>query len=252
MRRTLEIEHNFNLKNLIVSGCSFTENSSDDHSVAWPYHLRDLGGFDQVITTALSGAGNYHISTSLQWVIENQRPNPSESLVIVMWSGNDRDDIIVNSDFIKEDYFSESRFSPKFNFLKNVGTGLTGGKSGGSNLKMNFFKDIDYIKSRKSRAVENYLFVSGLWHYLNSTNYKFVFLNYLDIKLPNRTKDFDITEHLPKSLIKKYHSFFLNVPNIYSWCLEKNLLWSDDFHPSPEGHLDWTRNALLPSLKSIL
>jgi len=252
IRKTFAIDYNFQLKNLVVSGCSFTSNTSEDCAVSWPYYLRDLGGFDKVISTALPGAGNYHIAKSLQWTIETQQPDPDNSLIIVMWSGNDRDDIIVNSEFIKKDYLKKESAASKFDFSENVGSGITGGISGESNLNLHFFKDLNYIKSKKSRAIENYLIISSLWQYLMSHNYKFLFLNYLDLSLPNRTLDFDITEYLPQSLINKYRSFFSNVPNIYSWCLEKDLLWHDDFHPSPDGHLHWTRNALIPSLKSIL
>ena len=36
--------------------------------------------------------------------------------------------------------------------------------------------------------------------------------------------------------------------NFYRFCLYHNLMSEDDFHPSPDGHLTWTRECLLPSL----
>jgi hypothetical protein len=38
----------------------------------------------------------------------------------------------------------------------------------------------------------------------------------------------------------------------YTWALENDLLTDDDFHPSPDGHLDWTQKVLLPKLQTII
>jgi len=83
-------------KNLIVSGCSFTRNFRNMVTTSWPHYLRDLGGFSYVTDLALSGAGNYHIATSMQWYLENNTVDINDTLIIVMWSGNDRDDEIVS------------------------------------------------------------------------------------------------------------------------------------------------------------
>lgn len=79
---------------LIVSGCSFTYNNHDSFAASWPYYLKDLGGFTQVLDCSLPGAGNQHISNSLLWALNIDQPDPKNSLIVVMWSGNDRDDYI--------------------------------------------------------------------------------------------------------------------------------------------------------------
>ncbi len=41
-----------------------------------------------------------------------------------------------------------------------------------------------------------------------------------------------------------------NIIDPYTWALKNDLLWTDDFHPSPDGHFSWTKYVLLPHLQS--
>ena len=244
IKKEFDTIHNFGFKNLIVSGCSFVYNNHDSSAVTWPYYLRDMGGFDNVLDTSMPAAGNYHIAKSLQWAIEMDRPNISDSLVIVMWSGNDRDDYICPI----------TKLIPpsQFNYNNAVGTGTTGGSADDNfgNTKQGL-KVLAQTKTHQSRAIENYLYISGLWSFLTAAGYKFLFLNYMNRTLPNRTKDFDITKFLEKPLQKKFNSMMLTVTDPYTYALKNNLLLTDDFHPSPDGHLAWTKDILLPQLQLL-
>jgi hypothetical protein len=237
-----------NYKNLVVSGCSFTHNNSDSIPCSWPVYLRDLGGFDNVANLGLPGAGNNHIANSTHWHLENNQYDNKDTLVIVMWSGNDRDDSIVSID-------SLNNYPMRFYYNKHTVTGISGGSAADSsgNISKDYFKLLQANKTHETRAVENYLLVSGLHHYLTAKQFKFVFLNYVDHSVPHRTQDFDITPHLPKELQQRYKSMFADIDNIYHWCLLQDLLSKeDDFHPSPDGHLNWTRDVLLPYLTDYL
>jgi hypothetical protein len=239
IKRQFGTVHNFGMKNLIVSGCSFTYNNHETSAVTWPYYLRDLGGFDQVLDCSLPGAGNYHIANSLQWAIEVDKPAPDSSLVIVMWSGCNRDDYICPEENIKPYPF-------KFNYSKNIASSISGGSISDALSSLSQTKNLD------SRAIENYLYINGLWHYLKNLGYQLVFLNFLDGNLPSRTKHFDITKHLPIAIKNQYNSMLTKITDPYTWALENDLLTDDDFHPSPDGHLDWTRKVLLPKLQTII
>jgi len=236
----------FGFKNLIVSGCSFTYNNHDSSAATWPYYLRDLGGFDQVLDCSLPGAGNHHIANSLQWALEVERPNPADSLVIVLWSGCDRDDYICPEENIKPYPF-------KFNYSRDVASGISGGlhATAGGNTEAGL-SELAKTKTLESRAVENYLYINGLWHYLKNSKYQFVFLNFLDGNLPSRTCHFDITKYLPTPIKNQYNLMFTKITDLYTWALKNDQLMSDDFHPSPDGHLDWTRKVLLPKLQTII
>jgi hypothetical protein len=246
IKKQFDTIHNFRIKNLIVSGCSFTNNNSETTAVAWPYYLRDLGSFDQVLDCSLPGAGNHHISTSLIWGLENQRPDPKESLVIVMWSGCDRDDYLCPKTNDANNYPFE------FCYSANVISGITGGshkESGGNTI--NGLKELALTKTPESRAIENYLYLCNTWHYLSNQQYRFVFLNFLDANLPSRIQHFDINPYLPVKAQENLKSMMLNITDPYSWALKNDLLGSDDYHPSPDGHLTWTRQILLPKLQQL-
>ena len=236
-----------NYKNLVVSGCSFTYNNSDSSACSWPLYLKDLGGFSHVTNLALPGAGNNHIKNSMQWHLENNHYDTNDTLIIVMWSGNDRDDDIVSS-------ASLNNYPFHFYYNDNTASSISGGSGSKNvgNISKDYINQAQMHKTPQSRAVENYLLITGLFHYLKEKQFKFLFLNYIDYTVPSRTVDFDIVPYLPAELQQKYKSMFAkNIDNIYHWCLKRDLLsGKDDFHPSTDGHLGWTREVLLPYLSS--
>jgi hypothetical protein len=194
----------------------------------------------------MPGAGNYHISHSLIWGLENDKLDTENSLVIVMWSGNDRDDCICP---ISQDNGS---YPFRFNFSKNTISGITGGSHLGANSNIdNLFKQFTTKKTAESRAIENYFYISNTWHYLKSMGFKFIFLEYLNSDLPSRTVHFDIKPYLPVNISEKLHGMMENITDPYTWALKNNLLEDDDFHPTPHGQLSWTKNILLPHINQL-
>jgi hypothetical protein len=244
--KQFETDTNLGYKNLLVSGCSFTYNNSENSAVTWPYYLKDLAGIDQVYDCSLPGAGNYHICHSTIWALETNNFDPKDTLVIIMWSSHNRDDAIISAN-------SLNTFPMKFSYNNSVVSGISGGNhpEGKGNAQNQSIKDIDQIKTIESRTVENYLYVSMLYHYLSQRQYKFLFLDYLDRSIPNRGYDFEIRNYLDDSLKSKYHDMVeYSVENLYRFAIKNDLLDADDFHPSPKGHLLWTKKYLLPFLKS--
>jgi len=239
-------ETDLGYKNLLISGCSFTYNNSENSAVTWPYYLKDLAGIDQVYDCSLPGAGNYHICHSTIWTLETTNLNPADTLVIVMWSSHNRDDAIISAS-------SVNGFPMTFSYTNSVVSGISGGNHPDSkgNSQTRSIKNMDQIKSIESRTVENYLYVSMLYHYLRQKQYKFLFLDYLDRSIPNREYDFEIRDYLSNDLELKYNSMIeYTVENLYRFAIKNDLLDTDDFHPSPNGHLSWTKQHLLPFLKS--
>ena len=245
IKKQFDTIHDFGIKNLIVSGCSYTYNNHETLAVTWPYYLKDLGGFNQVLDCSLPGAGNYHIASSLQWAIEMDQPDPANSLIIVMWSGNDRDDYICPKENSIDYPFT-------FKYNDNVISGITGGLLGNGNTAKGLV-DLSNTKSIQSRVVENYLIISSLYNFLQNKGYKFIFLDYLDRSLPSRTKDFEILPLLPSNLAKNLKNMLTpNTNDLYTWSLGRNYLSDDLIHPTPDGHLNWAKKILLPISKSYL
>ena len=211
--------------NLIVGGCSFTYNFSDTDSSAWPCYLRDRCGFKKLLDCSVPGAGNYHISSAVQWCIEEQDPDPSDTVVVVMWSGNNRDSVISKPGL-------ETQHHWKYNYTDQA---------------MFFQHDnMGQLKSNESRAVENYLYVSSLYNYLQNRSIPFVFLDFIDRSIPNRSNDVAVDSYLPVKLQQRYRSMFAPVRNFYEYALRNDMLNSDDFHPNNLCHLKWTDEVLVP------
>lgn len=245
IRSQFDIQHDFGLKDLIVSGCSFSDNNRDDCAVVWPYYLRDLGGFERVLDTSLPGAGNFHIMSSLIWALENDRSDPRSSLVIVMWSGNDRDDAVMPVS-MRRDYHGLFQYTP------HVFSAVTGGQVAGAygNHYTNLV-DLARHKDQESRAVENFVYIAALYHYLKAKQYRFVFLDYMDRSLTKRSHDFDIKQHLEPHIQHSLESMITPMQTVYEFSLRNNFMAADDYHPSPDGHLAWTRQILIPGLQQL-
>jgi hypothetical protein len=237
----------FGFKNLVVGGCSFTYTIPGPQvPTTWPYYFRDLSSIHEVFSCALPGAGNYFISQSIIWGLETKKLSPDETLVVVMWSGHDREDEIFSFDAIDNNANFVYQFTDK---VCHVSTGGTT-REGDGNSRWFGYRDIHKFKSLESRAVENAIWKIGLKRYLDALGYQSIFVNFLNPAIPNRTNDFDIVKFLPDTIKTTYNSIMDPVQDLYSFCLKNMLLGDDDFHPSPNGHLAWTRNILLPYCKN--
>jgi hypothetical protein len=241
IKRVFPVDKSLGYKNLIVSGCSFTHNVTEDHLDTWPYYLRDIGGFNEVYDCSLPGAGNNHIANSLQWCLETDPIDPADSLVIVMWSGVDRDDLICPKEHLTP--------YPEFKFTDTVSTGITGGLLGSGNTTT-YLTDLAQQKTSASRSIENFLLINGIYHYLHAKKYQFLFLDFCKGSsiVSGRTKHFDITPYLPKNIQQTYKRMFTNLTDLHEWAIRHDFLQEDDLHCNIHGHLDWTRKVLHPYL----
>lgn len=235
-------------ENLLVAGCSFTYNNHEQHPCTWPYYLRDMGHFEQVYDCSMPGAGNQHIVNSIIYSIEKYDIEPSKTLVIILWSGNDRDDYIIDQKYLNEYPFV-------YAYEPGVCCGITGGEqiSNIGNTKLDAILDLKSSKSHLSRSVENYIRVAGLHAYLTAKRFDFFFMEFRDFSLPSRDLNFDLRSNLDQNLITKLNRL-MSVPdkNFHKYCLYNDLMEEDDFHPSSDGHLSYTRSVLLPWLANKL
>lgn len=232
------------LKYLVVSGCSFTYNNNELHASTWPYILKDLAGFQEVLDCSLPGAGNNHICQSLIWALSCDLPPPEQTLVIVMWSGNDRDDCIMSHNNLNE-------YPMRFYYGEDAVTGLTGGFARTHGNCINGIDILGKIKSNQSRAIENYLYMSQAESWLAHHGYDFVFVDYLDRKKYQPGMDFDIDQYLPIKQKLHKQSMMAPIVDLYSWAKENGGFCEDGFHPNFESNLSWTEKILIPHLQTL-
>lgn len=243
--KTFAVEHELGFCNLVVGGCSFTNNFDTEHIHAWPFYLRDLGGFADVYDTSCPGAGNSHIHRSIITCIDTNDLDADNTLVVVMWSGYDRDDFIVDP------RSCDKRSPDHYAYTDHASLGFTGGLLGDSNLLVNV-EPIKKIKSNASRSLENYIAIRSLSTYLQAQGFKHVFCEF---STPGQMKDnnFDPAVYLPQSLQVPFVNMVRELaPNLGDWAIPDLKNTQDGYHPDAEHHLAWTRSVLLPFIKSKL
>jgi hypothetical protein len=231
--RVFDVINDTGYKNLLVGGCSFTYNISDADSSSWPYYLRDKCGFDQVYDCSIEGASNYQIFSSIIYALETTDLDPTETLVIIMWSGYNRESKIVSAGCVGNKKYA-------YNYNNQVSCINT----------TNYNNQLNQ-KSNESQALENYVHVASTWNYLKNRGYQFVFLNFVDPTIKNKNT-FNIEQFLPIELKKKFTLMFADIENFFVYCVKHDYLQEDQFHPTMQGHLNWTHHVLAPALTANL
>jgi hypothetical protein len=243
--KTFSVEHNLGYKYLLVGGCSFTDNRSQsadiahNHIVTWPYYLRDLCGFDSVIDCSLPGAGNKFIHDAAISEIEyNSDIDFSNTLVVIMWSGNERDDFIASSDAV------DASLQDRYVFPNGSSAIISRGLQSKSNCLLDLV-NVDKIKDKNSKSLENYLQVVSLWHYLVNKGFRFVFTQFHRGSLND--EHWDLGSELQQPLREKYNHMVnkLNI-TLGEYAQKTNQLSMDNYHPGPQANLEWTRKHLIP------
>jgi hypothetical protein len=236
--------HDFEIPNLLVGGCSFTEINDRYTTRTWPFYLKHFGMFKNLIDCSCSGAGNRHISDSVMLKIEQESIAPEDTLVIVMWSGYDRDDLMVDPQVLKNHYPSSYQYAP------HVNLGMSGGLGGESNI-ITGFDAIKKLKSHVTRSYESFVTVNSLYHYLVQKGFRFVFTEFSTPGTLTDNNCYEPTESLPENLAKKFQLMLRELtPNLGDFSLKNNGFSSDNYHPSATTHATWCRNILIPHLQN--
>lgn len=200
--------------------------------LTWPIYIRDMLGISEIYDFSCSGAGNYHISSSVMHGLETKKNiRPEDTLVVIMWSGFDRDDLLVGKDSIISDKAS-------YHYDDSTSLCYTGGLLGKSNSLFPI-DTVKKIKSYHSRCIENYLYIVSLMHYLENRGFEYYFTSF---SLSTKAQGFEI---------KKYSRFDLNdlftvTPFLGDFAKET----IDGFHPTSSWHHRWAEEILMPQILS--
>jgi hypothetical protein len=242
--------HTSRFKKLLVNGCSYTWNNSESTAVTWPYYLRDMAGFDQVYDCSQGGSGSSHIFHSTINEIEtNQNISPEDTLIVINWSGLHRVDVISqkNTDIWIDatnhayNFYLDNRYCYFDNFITlPFFRPYQKSKTLLDDLVVQFYK----IVSDDGQIIASATQILALFEYLKNKKYTTVFLYFettLKKELAMIKNDF-----LSNAVISK----IADVKSIGEYANEKLLRIPGDGHPSPDAHLGWTKEHLIPYLES--
>jgi hypothetical protein len=224
-----------NYKKLLVSGCSFTWNNSEEHICSWPYYLRDIAGFDLVFDCSQSGAGSNHIFNSIINEIEtNPEVSSADTLIVIMWSGLTRTDVISTTDITKPWHFmSNYHFNDEFSTLTIFNN------ANGKTLLDNLCRQYKQLVDPNAQIYESLLKIIALDAYLKQKDFEYIFVSWRD---PNMDVD-----HINSPLVNTVNSLLDPVRYLGEYA-ETNQLQETCGHPTPTGYLGWTRECLIPYL----
>jgi len=223
--------HSTKFTNLLVSGGSYVWNNSEDHVCTWPYVLKDLAGFQEVHDCSQSGAGPTHVFNSIINEIEtNKNLNSDNTTIIVMLSDMSITDTITTNSITKSwHHMSNYNFNDQFSTLTLFKEITHKGSSNSSleKLCVEYAKHIDF----DAQVYENLIKIKALHAYLNAKNFQTIYLHWNTAEIPDLNNYVDQIESLDH------------------WTQHNNMRIPGDRHPTPEAHLTWTRNILVPYLE---
>lgn len=228
--------------NLLVSGCSYTWNNSESCAVTWPYYLRDLAAFDQVWDVSQPASGYNHTHTAVVTELEtNTALTPETTLVIIMWSGLERVDITADQDLVETwtnmplpdlgwnlSTLGLHNTRPDWlNRLRQAPNALV------EQLRVQYQRLI----SRESQQLESAVKLISLAGYLANRGFESVFVDWDDTRGHQARPGMDPWAQ----------GRFADIETLGSWASRTGQRLPDR-HPSPDAHLSWTREHLLPWL----
>jgi hypothetical protein len=238
LTRVFTPEYQTKFQNLLVSGCSYTWNNSDQHICTWPYYLRDLAGFKEVFDCSQGGAGNNHIFNSVvNELSSNHSLTPDNTCVIIMWSGLERVDFICRSDVVR---ISRPRSLTGYYQFDDSDTfaSLSVWPSSNDTLQ-DLLKTYRVTVDSQAQILESAIKIIALKEFLKSLGYSFCFVDWRDQHY--QIKNFDTT------VVDQASSTISTIETLDSFTTRKGTRVSDG-HPTPDSHLCWTREILLPHL----
>ena len=239
------------IKNLVVSGCSFTD---DSQQPTWVKSVADIYKVTYH-NLARGGAGNSYICNSVIDHLETGVYNPEETLVLVMWSGTSRKDIRVS-----EKYWNKLKYYFKFKSAENnyyVGSCGTG-NAWQDNKDTRALFEMQYLSSDAvSLCNDSVRHFINLENYLKSHNYKFKFTGFYNL-WKSSVNDLVYVSDVGEPLLGKYAQEF-NLTNWFFIDENRNSLWEfakqhnmkDDhgWHPSAEAHKLYAENIVVPTIE---
>ena len=228
------------LPNLLVAGCSYVWNNSEEHVCSWPYYLQDILDMHQVFDCSQSGGGPDLVFNSvINEITTNATINASNTLVIVMWPELSRTDVIVehSKEIDRYHHTSLQLFTEKFCNL-SIFNDTTYDKDPISEMASDYKK----IVSPTAQQYESLIKILGLAALLSERKFQWLFMPWKTMSRSDLHSD-----GIPASMISAL-DLFEDILPLDDYADKTGQRIPNDGHPTSEAHLLWTRQHLLPCL----
>jgi hypothetical protein len=240
------------IKNFIASGCSFTNNASQD----WPSVIAQKYNPACYHNLARGAAGNYYISETVIQCLNKEQFNPKETLVTIMWSGYTKLDLQVTEQFFKmlDDYqYKTEIFKNYFIF--------SGGELGRWQNKLllkNLFRSLYSVMNSEILANQTLNQMLRCQLYLERYGYNYKFLSFANLWQDTKDlisrQDYSLKtfkDPLYDQVLKADWIFNDDKKNcFYEFAKERGLLLGDNFHPNEQAHKEFACEHIIPHIKT--
>jgi len=231
------------LPKLLVAGCSYVWNNSQEHVCTWPYYLKDLLQFDQVHDCSQSGGGpGLVVDAITNEIMTNEQITPQDTMIIMMWPDLARSDVIVSTNATVIDYHHMSLYHFNQHYC---------------NLSIpNYVPDDHHPIDHMSRAYnkltgfdgrvyQNLLGMTLLHSFLQQRGFHTINLTVKNVD-PRWLDGIGI----PASVYEPVLMTMDPVLALDDYAEITQARIPDDGHPSSECHLQWTRQHLVPYIQA--
>lgn len=244
-----------NIKNLLVNGCSFTDNKLN----TWATKLSQYHNRLSYCNIAASGAGNEYICNSTIHHLESADLDPADTLVIVMWSGTGRKDISLSGEmYYQTTHNKQYSHGAAVNDLYYLFSGGLTNSWMQNTFTSKIFNSMYKISDPLALCLDSLLNFVKLEHYLKANKYHYVFTSYMNYWDPIVEScmggDYSIGFFCQDQSIYKNLNFsnwiFVNDRKdcLGEYARSNNLL-DQTFHPTELGHTLFTNQVVLPELE---
>jgi hypothetical protein len=243
------------IKTLVVSGCSFT---NDYQFKTWPRHLPEVDKNIRLLDVSFPGAGNNYIAESIIQTILYENLDPTETLVLTMWSGISRKDVLVSKDYYNliDESSKTKLYDQNFAFSGGqIGLWTTSGNSFLKSLFENWYKSTDH----STMGFESLSSMIRLQSFLEARNFPYKFMSYVNYwqDIPDyigRNGDFSLSyynrDNPYLSLLDKNWIWADHDKNcLFEYARDRGLLDVDQFHPIEAAHKPFANDIILPAVE---
>lgn len=253
------------IKNLVVTGCSFTETVSR----GWADIICQYVSPTNFVNVAKSGAGNFYIADSLIQTLIASDFDPAETLVLVMWSGVSRKDLIVSTEYQSLMPLDHSSVVTKNNIHYVLSGGQVGSWQADSVTGTDYrwfirplFEPLYRSSDNQTMGHDTLSNMVKTKSFLENNGYNYKFMSYVnywtnDPGIVSKNSDFSLTVYCAENpLLKQLGNQWIwsnsDKECFFEYAMNRKLLNDDDFHPNVEAHELFAENIILPNIKDLL
>ena len=244
------------IKNLVINGCSFTA----DQNNTWASVLKNYFLDIEYYNIACEAAGNDYICNSTINYLEQLQLDPSNTLVLIMWSGTGRKDLNIAGEWwyhLHDNYTYGSRHGEQYYLFSG---GLTNSWTTNKTTKK-IFEWLYKLSDPTTLCQNSMMNFLNLENYLKANGYQYRFTSYVNYWDPVTQSNFNAGDYSigyfckDYALYQKYNFanwFFVNDRKdcLAEFALQLNEL-DDTGHPTLAGHTMFAKQIVIPLLTAI-